>query len=108
MESVLYLIGCLFAQAREHEHKQQVRVLELNAAQESLVARRSMDESTRHARDAARDAQHALHEVRVIQGSHYSGNLGENLASFSRRGNEGENRWLRISEWLVSQVVTNL
>ena len=52
-----------FPQAREQEHKHQVRVMEINAEQESLAARRAMEESTRHARDAARDAQQALHEV---------------------------------------------
>ena len=40
-----------------------MRVMEINAEQESLAARRAMEESTRHARDAARDAQQALHEV---------------------------------------------
>ena len=37
--------------------------MEISAEQESLAARRAMEESTRHARDAARDAQQALHEV---------------------------------------------
>ena len=40
--------------------------MEINAEQESLAARRAMEESTRHARDAARDAQQALHEVSAL------------------------------------------
>ena len=40
--------------------------MEINAEQESLAARRTMEESTRYARDAARDAQQALHEVNTL------------------------------------------
>ncbi len=54
--------NCVF-QARDQAHKHEVRSMELGAQQEKLEAMRAVEESTRHAKDAARDAQEALHEV---------------------------------------------